>query len=295
MGVETRRGSFYLYTARRIGRRVVKKYVGPVSERKARSLRQQAALTSKSRKARRIERARTTAEGVAVLSALDPFDKVADRVFRAVMHLSGYHRHHRGEWRRKRGETPMNFIQYLTKTYGPKRPAPALVRLTASKPEDQKVLDAAAEGDPSALPAVRELLKDRGWLTSLGSVAWMARQKLVRQAAGDDVAIAEGVRRMYAEHYEKLTAEDGPDPPFPIHLAAVRVAHCWLAVHILEAKSARLKAGSVSAVAVERQLASAERRLATALKSLAVLRRLNQPRVVAQVNVLTGSMVVANR
>jgi hypothetical protein len=72
------------------------------------------------------------------------------------------------------------------------------------------------------------------------------------------------------------------------------VAHCWLAVHILETQVARQPVGTPSALAVERQRASAERRLAAAPKSLAVLRQLNRPRVVAQVNVAAGPMVVSN-
>lgn len=128
----------------------------------------------------------------------------------------------------------------------------------------------------------------------LGSVAWMAEQALIHQAAGDDVAVIEAVRQKSKEYVKQLTAEDGSDPPFPIRLAATRVAHCWLAVHILETKSARHTIGSPVGVAVERQLASAERRLAASLKSLGVLRRLNRPQVMAQVNVSAGSMVVAN-
>lgn len=294
MGVETRRGSLYLYTAHRVGRRVVKGYVGPLSEWDAQLVRHRGAIARERRTTLRIDRLHAIAEGAAVLAALDQFDRLADREFRAVMHLLGYRRHSPRWWRRNRKAAPMSLVRHHIDTYGPKKPAPALVKIAASDPEVRKVLDAAAEGDASALPTVRELLKDPGWLTSLGSVAWMAKQELIRQAAGDNLAVREGVTRKYEQQVERLTADDGPDPPYPIRLAATRVVHCWLAVHILEAKSTRHKVGTPSGVAVERQLAAAERRLAAALKSLAVLRRLNRPRVVAQVNVSAGPMVVAN-
>ena len=98
----------------------------------------------------------------------------------------------------------------------------------------------------------------------------------------------------FREQLRELLAGDEEPVPLPVRMAATRAAHGWLRVHILETLSCRYKVGSASALAVERQLTLAERRLAAALKSLAVLRRLNRPVVRAQVNVAAGPMVVNN-
>jgi hypothetical protein len=60
-------------------------------------------------------------------------------------------------------------------------------------------------------------------------------------------------------------------------MAATRAAHNWLAVHILECMAAMRQPASPEAVAIERRVTQAERRLHLALKSLAVLRRLRKP------------------
>jgi hypothetical protein len=173
-------------------------------------------------------------------------------------------------------------------------PAPALVRAAAPDPAAQKVLDRAAAGDRSALPAVLELLKNPAYLTALGSVAGLARDALVRMAAGDDLAIDEAVRRKLDETITRLLADGPGNPSFAERMAATRAAHNWLCVHILETLMARWAAGGERSAALDRQLCRAERRLQASLKSLAVLRRLHRPAVVAQVNVAAGPMQVNN-
>ena len=74
----------------------------------------------------------------------------------------------------------------------------------------------------------------------------------------------------------KALREETPNPSLPVRLAAARVAHAWLATHTLETMSCRHQPGTQQALLVERQLASAERRLAVALRSLAALRRLTR-------------------
>ena len=93
--------------------------------------------------------------------------------------------------------------------------------------------------------------------------------------AGDNVAVAEAVTEKIRDQRDRLLAET-PNASLPVKLAVVRVVHNWVVVHALEATAAKHTPGTPAAVAVERQLASAERRLATALKSLTVLRRLSR-------------------
>jgi hypothetical protein len=295
VGIERRGNRLYLYDRTRVNGRCRGQYQGPVNSDYAKLLAESAELIRAERTLALNEVKIIADEAAAIVTALDPFDSLADRVVRSVLQLSGYHQHHRGEWRRRRGVQSMGLVQELVEAYAPKKPTPALVRPVSQNPEHQKILDLAAKGCPSALPAVKELLKDPSWAHTIGSVAWMAETFLIQQASGDDLAVAEAVRQKLREHVQRLTEEDGPNPPFAVKLTAIRAAHCWLAVHSLEAMAARYKAGSATALAIEKQMASAERRLNAALRSLALLRRLNRPAVIAQVNVASGApMVVKN-
>jgi hypothetical protein len=292
VGVEVRKGRIYLYDRRRVGGRLVGSYIGPVPPDGATLIRRQAEIDRAEWETRRRDREAVRRRAAEVLSAGAAFDRVADRVFRAVMALTGHALHHRSEWRRRRGEPAMAKLPDLL---NPKdEPAPALVRAAAPDPAAQKVLDRAAAGDRSVLPAVRELLKNPAYLTALGSVAGLARDALVRMAAGDDLAIAEAVRRKLDETITRLLADGPGDPSFAERMAATRVAHNWLCVHILEALMARWPAGGERSAAIDRQLCRAERRLQASLKALAALRRLHRPTVVAQVNVANGPMQVNN-
>lgn len=117
---------------------MVKEYLGPLNGQDAQLARQRAALTSELRATQRVEQAHAVASYAAVLAALDPFDGIADRVFRAVMHLMGYRRHRRGDWRRNRKETPMGTRRDILDAYGSKEPAPSLVKVMAENPNTRR-------------------------------------------------------------------------------------------------------------------------------------------------------------
>ena len=78
-------------------------------------------------------------------------------------------------------------------------------------------------------------------------------------------------------------------------MAATQAAHNWLSVHILVCKASQLEPGSRAALALDKGVTTAEKRLHASLKSLAVLRRLRGPAIVAQVDVANGPMLVDNR
>ena len=101
MGWERRRnGSRYYYRARKIGGRVVKEYVGTGPEAELAAA--QDADTRAGRAAASAAR-RTTRAGFDSLDApLDAFAAALDSLTRAGLLLAGYHRHHGGEWRRRR-------------------------------------------------------------------------------------------------------------------------------------------------------------------------------------------------
>jgi len=100
MGWETRGGASYYYTAERVNSRVVKTYVGsgPAAECAA-LLRAEARAEAA---AEREAREREVAELAALGAALAPLDELADALTAAALVAAGYHRHHRGPWRKRR-------------------------------------------------------------------------------------------------------------------------------------------------------------------------------------------------
>lgn len=100
MGWETRGGRRYYYRARKVGGRVVKEYLG--TGRPAEIAALQDAWTRQDRaaaaNARRAERAGLEA----VDGEMKDIDDVIEAMTQASLVLAGYHRHHGGEWRRRR-------------------------------------------------------------------------------------------------------------------------------------------------------------------------------------------------
>ena len=102
MGWETRqRGDRYYTRSRRVNGRVVREYVGTglaaelAAAEDATRRRQRAAEVAALRAAH--------AQIEAPAAALGEFDTLLDGLVAALLVGAGYHRHHRGEWRRRRG------------------------------------------------------------------------------------------------------------------------------------------------------------------------------------------------
>lgn len=307
MGWEERgNGRRYLYRSRRIpGRGPRREYLTADADLGA-LLAHRQGLDRLARQAdREFDRA-VTEEAATVLNLARPVIEAAAAVFKLAMLAAGFFPHKRYEWRRLTGATMAKkklqiddaVIREAAKLGALVRAArPAMFGVRALRPEDQAVLDRAAAGDLSVLPAVKVLLDHAEWLQALGSIADTAVNALVHRVAGDNIAIREAVNRMYGEHVAKLLADCGENPSFAERMAAIRAAVCWLSVHILETEHARYEIGSRSALAVGKQLDLADRRLQAALRALAVLRRLRQPRppaVVAQLHVETNNLTVTN-
>ena len=103
IGWETRKGRGAYYTrSRRVGGRVVREYVGSGElavlaaewDRGAREERQAEAARWHERKA----------QDAALEAKLDEACRLADLLAEAVLLAAGYHRHHHGEWRKRRGK-----------------------------------------------------------------------------------------------------------------------------------------------------------------------------------------------
>ena len=99
MGWETRRNGTYYYRARKVGGYVVKTYVGAGSVAELAAARDDEARATRvaEASARRSERDRLATVDAAVTAT----DEVIDALLRTCLVVSGYHQHHRGEWRRR--------------------------------------------------------------------------------------------------------------------------------------------------------------------------------------------------
>lgn len=101
MGWETRRGKRYYYQASRVDGRVVKRYLGAgeFAEAMAGIDELDAHRRQVEAEAERAERAALDALQQDVADACD----LVEQLTRAVLVVAGYHRHDRGEWRKRRG------------------------------------------------------------------------------------------------------------------------------------------------------------------------------------------------
>ncbi len=99
MAWETRkRGGRYYTRSRKIDGQVIREYVGLTGELAA-------AADARRRAEGQAQQAAWRHECNRMVSAIAPLEEFCDAVetlARASLLLAGYHRHHRGEWRRKR-------------------------------------------------------------------------------------------------------------------------------------------------------------------------------------------------
>jgi hypothetical protein len=102
MAWETRHGGRrYYYRSHRVGQRVLKEYlggegVGDVAEEI--DVERRAARDADRERERQLLREFDETEG-----PLSTLDAIAETVSRLALEAAGYHRHHRGEWRKRRG------------------------------------------------------------------------------------------------------------------------------------------------------------------------------------------------
>lgn len=104
MGWERRRnGLLYFYKARRVNGRVVREYFGrgPLAEVAAAEV----AASRRERAAQRSAQLGQQRSANAVVALVQELSAGVDLLLRAALSQAGYHQHHRGEWRRQRGES----------------------------------------------------------------------------------------------------------------------------------------------------------------------------------------------
>jgi hypothetical protein len=141
--------------------------------------------------------------------------------------------------------------------------------------EIKAVLARAGGGDQAALPKLRALLDETEMWRQLGDLAAHAELTWLRHVSGTDLAL----REMLARKLGALKAELGGPAPSPLERLLVdRLAIDWLMVSHADLEAAGTKDGDPrrANLAMKRQT-QAMQRYATAIKTLATIRRLLPP------------------
>lgn len=280
MAWQCRKGQQYFYRARRVGSRVVSEYVGRGQYAElvaARDARQRAEQTAVAEQLQRF-RAELVAED---RTAAGRF-RVVQEVVGWALEQAGFHRHDRGNWRRRR----MASSEFAKAAAAP----PARARPTITKEDLDGCVDAlgrAHRGDESAVPLIRKFLAyaPDAWLRiTYGDLAKVLEEQVVEAYAGKNLACREGIQHKLTMMRAEL---EGPAPSAVEQLLVERTVACWLDIHILELQHAA-RAAELSPAAVlllDRRRTSANRRYLAALKTLASVRKLGLPTTAIQVNV----------
>jgi hypothetical protein len=267
MGWERRRrGGRYYTRSKKVNGRVVREYLGcgdvaqlaAQTDALAREWRQLQALELRDQKAE------LDALDAGVRDVLAPSDLAA----RAALLAAGFHQHKRGEWRR-------NVPKPTTSA------AEATVPRTGA--EIKAVFSRAELGDESALPALRQLLKNPRMVELLGGdLAREAQLTRIATCSGENLLAREALTRKL----QMLRDEQAGPSPTPLErLLVERVVACWLHLYMMEANHAakhsiNLKLGIYYQQCFDR----AQRRYLSAIKTLALVRKLALPVLVAPVN-----------
>lgn len=272
VGWERRAGRYYYYRSTRIGRRVMKQYlggacVGDIAEEE--DLARRAEVRARREAARRL-----LSSLDASAAPLNALCLVAVAAQRATLNSLGYAQHHRGEWRRNM------------------RTLPKAAESRILTDEESATYDRAIHGDKLAIKEIRKMLDAEPQLANRfgGDAADMAIDLLLERAWKDHPTVAHAMKIKLGE----LRAHLEGDAPSPLELLLVdRIAACWL--HMAHADT--LYAGHVSTANhrtvehLEERRDRAHRRYLSAIRSLAQVRRLILPMV--QVNV-AGNQLVTN-
>jgi hypothetical protein len=153
------------------------------------------------------------------------------------------------------------------------------------------LLQRAERGDATTLPALRQLLADPAAVEQLGgNLARRAERLILQRVAGSNLAAQEAAVRKL----ELLRAElAGPDATPVEALLVERVAACWLQVQALDLYIAQKETELLfpNADYCQTQRERAHQRFLSALKALALVRRLARP--LLQINVARQQVNVA--
>jgi hypothetical protein len=150
--------------------------------------------------------------------------------------------------------------------------------------------DRAQKGDKSALPGLRELLKESALVDALGGdLAKQAQLTLINKFSGQNLLFKESLTRKLDLLREELA---GPNVTPLERLLVERIVACWLHLHHLEIAYANKESMSLELGSYyQRSISSAQKRYLAAIKTLALVRKLAVP--VLQVNIAKKQVNVA--
>jgi hypothetical protein len=281
MGWEERKGKRYWYDAERVGGRVVKRYVGAgLLADSAEAIR---AYVADRRKWARIDRELAAARRSRPSRALT-LAAVADTVLAAWLPACGWHRPKRGPWRRKRGHTGGVPMELAVRRTMAEWDTDSLWRENGTIPAEL----VPKAGKPKA-GAVAAYLKDHPAAVSLyGDLSRRVVARLADAVGGDSTLGSAAIKTRAAELRLALAG----DAPTPVELLlAERAVVCWAACHQYELvyySTLDTSRSHKDHEFHERRIASAHRRLLASLKTLAAVRRLKLPDLLAVVRVAGG-------
>jgi hypothetical protein len=155
----------------------------------------------------------------------------------------------------------------------------------------RKFLKRAQTGDETTLPVLRKILQDSATVDRFGGdLARQAELSLIDNAAGKNLAFREAMTRKL----QLLRAElAGPDPTPVERLLVERVVACWLQVQDADIRYAQSQKDCTLTQGdyYQRRMDRAHKRYLSALKTLAVVRKVALP--VLQVNIARKQVNVA--
>jgi hypothetical protein len=144
--------------------------------------------------------------------------------------------------------------------------------------EVSEMLRRAQQGDATVMPELREFLDARAELwREVGDVAAVAREAVLKLAAGSDLMIRECISRVLDEMHGELA---GPEPSPLERLLVERVLTTWLQLHLADLDATTNdRPGSPLASDARKRQESAQRRYLGAVKQLALVRKLLKPAI----------------
>ena len=148
----------------------------------------------------------------------------------------------------------------------------------------------AEKGDETALPDLRKLLQAPKAVELLGgNLARQAQLTLIAKFTGKNLLVRESL----TQKLELLRAElTGPTPSVLERLLVDRVVTCWLHLHHLEQQYAQKDSMTLElGMYYQRCLTLAQKRYVSAIKSLALVRKLAVP--ILQLNIAKRQVNVA--
>jgi len=190
-------------------------------------------------------------------------------VVRVALKMAGFHRHNRGEWRRRMGTE-------IARRQGPMMPG--------TREQCSDAIARAFAGDASALPMLGEMFEaDPATMLAVANVslAYLIQEGAVSRIAGECLFTREALPRQVEAMRRELA---GPRPSPIERLLADRAALCWLDTldwDMRLSRSERLTAAQEEHV--DKMRGRTIRRLLAALKTLAQVRKIAV--VALQVNI----------